>query len=252
MESFSLPVTQTSFVSADRRPAQTSDCGQTGDSTTRRVNVLISERLAAEEQTNLAFKEALSRMRTMREGLQARLELIPLANGASARAQSRSPSNVPIPPAPSKDVTTETLPRENAARPPAPIQAALTRKVTNVQIAAFPLPKTSRVRNHLSRPRITAVPTAGPSQSTRPLKLNNGKHGPKKHVRPTEPPATTFVPNTSGADSGEAVARVSSGHHQSSCEARPITTTTQERKVTVCLFTRSPPQIDGLISVKLI
>jgi len=225
MESFSSPVTPTSSVSADRRPAQS------GDSSTWRLNVLITERLAAEEQTNLAFKEALNRMRTMREGLQAQLRLIAPADGASAQAQSWNPSDVPTPPAPpSKDVTTEALPGENAARPRA--QAALTEKVSSVQLAAFPLPKASHIRNHPSRSRIVAVPTAGPSQPTRPLKVNK-KHGPKKPVRPTDHPPTTSVPSSFGTDSSEAVARVPSEHHQSP-------TTTQERKATVCLFTRSP------------
>lgn len=239
MESFSSPVTQTSSVSADRRPSQSSGCSQTGDSSTRRINVLITERLAAEEQTNLTFKEALNRMRTMREGLQAQLRLIAPADGASAQAQSWNPSDVPTPPAPSKDVTTETLPGENAARPPAHTQAALTEKVSSVQLAAFPLPKVSHIRNPPSRSRIAAVPTAGPSQPTRPLKVNK-KHGPKKPVRSTDHPPPTSVPSSFGSDSSEAVARVPSGHHQSSSEARPTTTTTQERKVTVCLFTRSP------------
>lgn len=240
MESFLSPVTQTSSVSADRRPAQTGDCGQTGDSPTRRINVLITERLAAEEQTNLAFKEALNRMRTMREGLQVQLGLIASVDCASARAQSRNPSDVPTPPAPGKDVTTETLPGENAARPPAHTQAALTERVSSVQLAAFPLPKAPHVRNQASRSRIAAVSTAGPSQPTRPLKVNK-KHGPKKPVRSTDhPPTASSVPNSFGTDCSEAVARVPSEHHQSSSEARPITTTTQERKATVCLFTRSP------------
>jgi hypothetical protein len=233
MESFSSSITQTSSVSADRRPAETSDCGQTGDSSTRRINVLITERLAAEEQTNLAFKEALNRMRTMREGLQAQLGLIAPEDRSSAQAQSRNPSDVPTPPAPSKDVTTEALPGENAARPPAHTQAALTEKVSSVQFAAFPLPKASHVRNHPSRSRIAAVPTAGPSQPTRPLKVKR-KHDPKKPARSTDhPPTASSVPNSFGTDSSEAVA-------QSSSEARSITTTTQERKATVCLFTRSP------------
>jgi len=239
MESFSFPVTQTSSVSADRRPAQTGDCGQTGDSSTRRINVLITERLAAEEQTNLAFKEALNRMHTMREGLQAQLGLIAPADCASARAQSRNPSDVPTPPASSKDVTTEALPGENAARPPAHTQAALTERVSSVQLAAFPLPKVSHTRNHPSRSRIAGVPAAGPSQPTRPLKVNK-KHGPKKPVRSTDHPPTASVPNSFGTDCSEAVARVPSEHHQSSSEVRPITTTTQERKATVCLFTLSP------------
>jgi hypothetical protein len=247
MELFLSPITQTSSVSVDLRLIQTSDCGQAGDSTTRRVNVLITERLAAEEQTNLTFKEALNRMRTMREGLQAQFESIAPTDNASARAQSGSPSDVPAPPAPSKDVTAEALPREkNAARPPAQLQAARTGNATTVQVAGFPLPKASRVRNHPSRSRVAAVPTAGSSQPTRPLKLNKAKQGPKKTVPPTDPPATTSVSNSTGADRSEAVARESPERHQSSSEARPITTTTQERKATVCPFTRSPPSIDVL------
>ncbi|KAI9440400.1 hypothetical protein H4582DRAFT_1781600, partial [Lactarius indigo] len=72
-ESFLAPVISTSFVPGeDLRLAQTSDCGQPCESTTPRVNFLIAERLAAEEQTQLVFREALNRMRTMHdEGLQA-------------------------------------------------------------------------------------------------------------------------------------------------------------------------------------
>jgi hypothetical protein len=248
MELFSSPITQTSSVSADLRLIQTSDCGQAGDSTTRRVNVLITERLAAEEQTHLTFKEALNRMRTMHEGLQAQLKSIAPTENANARAQSGSPSDVPAPPAPSKDVTTEAMQsrEKNAARPPAQIQAVRTGNVTTVQVAGFPLPKASRVRNHPSRSRVAAVPTAGSSQPTRPLKLNKAKHGPKKTVPPTDPPTTTSVSNSTGTDRSEAVARESPEHHQSSCDARPITTTTQERKTTVRPFTRPPPSADVL------
>jgi len=233
-----------SSVMTDRRLSQTSDCGQTRNSTTPRVNVLITERLAAEEQTNLAFKEALHRMHTMREGLQAQLGSIASTDDASARTQSRNPYDVSVPPAPSKDVTTETLTREPAARPPAPNQAARTGKGTTGRSAAFPLPKASHVRNQSSRPRIAAVPIRGLTQQTRPSKLGHAKDGLNRPARPAEPPPPTAdVPKSSGAESSEAVAQEASGDHPSSREARLITTTTQERKATVCLFTPiSPPK----------
>ncbi|KAI9464815.1 hypothetical protein F5148DRAFT_1150114 [Russula earlei] len=237
MELFSSSVMQTSSVTTDRRPSQTSDCDQTRDSTTRRVHVLITERLAAEEQTAIAFEEALNRMHTMREGLQAQLEFIPPADDdASARAQSRNPSDASIPPAPSKVVTAETLTREQATRPLASNPAARTRKATTVHSAIFPLPKTSRPRNQPSRPRTAAVSTGGSTQPIRPLKLGNAKHGLNGSARPAEPPPTSFVPKSSGAESSEAVAQKPCGDHQSSCEARLITTTTQERKAMIIKF----------------
>jgi hypothetical protein len=239
MDLFSSPVIQTSSVTADRRLSQTSDCGQTRNSTTCRVNVLITERLAEEEQTGLAFKEALNRMRTMREGLQAQLELIPAADGTSARGQSRSPSDVPTPPASSKDVTTEGLTRDQAARSPAKNRAARTGMADTALLTGFPLPKASRARNNTSRPRKAAIPNIEPIRPIRPLNPDHTGHRSNKPARPAEPRTVTTIPNSSGADSGEAVARVSSGHHQSSWEARQISTTTQKRKDIVCLFTLS-------------
>jgi hypothetical protein len=246
MELFLSPVISTSSVTADRRPSETSDCGQSRNSATRRVNVLITERLAAEQQTSIALKEALHRMHTMREGLQARLDLIPIpiADDASARVQSGIPSDVPIPPAPSKDVITEALTREKAAPFPAQSLATRTGKATTVHLAAFPLPKASRVRNQTSRPRIVAAPTVGSTQSTRPLKLDNAKRRSHKLTRPTDPP-TTLVPKSSGAESNEAVAQEASGNYQSSCEVGAITTTTQERNAMVRLFTLSFLRIGG-------
>lgn len=245
MQSFSTPVMSTSSVTADHRQSVTSDCDQDCNSTARRINVLITERLAAEQQTSLAFKEALNRMQTMRESLQAQLELIPIADGASARVQSGILSDVPIPPAPSKDVTTEALTREKAARFPAQSQATQTGKATTAHLVAFPLPKASRVRNQPPRPRIAAVPTVGSTRSTRPLKLDKANHHSRKLTRPTKPPPPTLVPKSSGAESNEAVAKEASEHYQTSCEVRAITTTTQERKATVCLFTSSFLKIDG-------
>lgn len=242
MAAFSSPVTPTSSVTVDRRLSQISDCGQARISTTPRANVLITKRLAAEEQTNLALNEALNRMRTMREGLQAELELIPPADGAGARAQSRRPSDVSIPPASSKDVTTDTLTREQAVRPPVQNQVIRTGKGSTVHLAAFPLPKVSNNRNHPTRPRVAAVPAIGPTQPTRRLRLDNAKQGSSKTTRPAEPRTTNFVQKSSGADSSEAVTKVSSGNHldhQSPGGARLITTTTQERQAIVCLFTRS-------------
>ena len=227
----------TSFVAGDRRLSPTSDCGQNRNNTTRRINVLISERLAAERQTNLALKEALNRMHTMREGLQAHLNSTAIADGASARVQNGMiPYNVP--PAPSKDVITEALTQENAARFPAQSQATRTGKATSAHLAAFPPPKASRVRNQPSRPRTAAGPTVGSTQSTRPVKLDNAKHRSNKITRHTEPP-TTLVTKSSGTEGNEAVAQEASGHYQSSIEMRQISTTTQERKALVCLFTPS-------------
>ena len=247
MELFASPVISTSSVTADRRLSQTSDCGQRRNSTTRRVNVLITERLAAEQQTSVVFKEALKRMHIMRESLQAQSDSVPIADGASARVQSGIPSDGPIPPAPSKDVITEALTLEKAARFPAQSQATRPGKASSVHLAAFPLPKTSRVRNQPPRPRIAAVPTVGSTRSTRPSKRDNAKHRSHKLTRPIEPPTTTLVPKSSGAESNEGVAQEAPGNYQSSCEVGEITTTTRERKATVCLFTSSYLKIDGLL-----
>ena len=244
MELFSSPVITTSFVVGDRRLSAISDCGQNLNYTTRRINVLITERLTAEQQTNSALKEALNRMRTMREGLQAQVDSTPIANSASARVQSGIPADVPIPPAPSKDVITEVSTREKAARFPAQSQATRTGKANTAHLAAFPPPKASRVRNQPPRPRIAAGPTVGSTQSTRPLKLN-AKHRPHKVTQPTEPPTTAVVPKLSGTESNEAVAQEASGQYQSSCEVRQITTTTQEKMALVCLFTPSLLRVGG-------
>jgi hypothetical protein len=234
----------TSFVAGDRRLSSTSDCGQNRNYTTRRINDLITERLTAEQQTNFALREALHRMHTMREGLQAQLNSTPIADCASARVQSGIPSDVPIPPAPSKDVITQALTREKAARFPAQSRATRTEKANTAHVAAFPPPKASRVRNQTSRPRMEAGPTVGSTQSTRPLKLNT-KHRSHKITQPTEPPTTTLVPDSSGTESNEAVAQEASGHYQSSNEARQITTTTQEGMALVCLFTLSFLRVGG-------
>src|SRR5258708_18845299 len=161
MELFSSPVMSTSSVAVggDRRRSQISDCGQGRNYSTRRINVLITERLAAEQQTNLALKEALNRMHTLREGLQAQLDSRAIADGASARVQSGIPFDVPIPPAPSKDVITKTLTREKAARFPAQSRATRTGIATTAHLPAFQPPKPSRVRNLPSRPRIGAAPS---------------------------------------------------------------------------------------------
>lgn len=235
----------TSSVAGDRRLSPTSDCGQSRNYTTRRINVLITERLTAEQQTNLALKEALNRMHTMREGLQAQLDSTPIADGASARVHNGIPSGVPLPPAPSKDVTPEALTREKAARFPAQSRATRTGKAITAHLAAFPPPKASRVRNQPSRPRTAAGPTVGSTQSTRPVKLDNAKHRSHKITQPTEPPTTTLVPKSSGTESNEAVAQEASRHYQSSCEVGQITTTTQERMALVCLFTPSFLRIGG-------
>ena len=229
----------TSSVTADRRPPQTSDCGQRRNSTTRtrRVNVLITERLAAEQQTGLAFKEALNRMHIMRESLQAQSDLIPIADGPSSRVQSGIPSDVPVPPAPSKDVITDALTLDKAARFPAQSQATRPGKASSVHLAAFPLPKTSRARNQPPRPRVVAIPTVGSARSTRPLKRDNAKHHSHKLARPTEPTTTTLISKSSGAENNEAVAQEASENYQSSSEVREITTTTHERKATVGFFT---------------
>ena len=244
MELFSSPVTSTSFVAGDHRLSSTSDCGQSRNYKTRRINDLIIERLTAEQQTNLALKEALNRMHTMREGLQAQLDSTPIADGASARVQSGIPSDVPLPPAPSKDVITEALTQEKAARFPAQSQATRAGKATTANLVAFHPPKASHVRNQPSRPRIAAGPTVGSTQSTRPLKLN-AKHRSHKIAPSTEPPTTALIPKSSGTESNEAVAQEASGHYQTSYEARQITTTTQESMALVCLFTPSFLRIGG-------
>jgi hypothetical protein len=234
----------TSSVAADRRLPQTSDCGQRRNSTTRtrRVNILITERLAAEQQTSLAFKEALNRMQIMRESLQAQSDLIPIADGPSTRVQTGIPFDVPIQPAPSKDVSTEPLTLDRAARFPAQSKPTRPGKASSVHLAAFPLPKTSRVRNQPPRPRIAAIPTVGSVRSTRPLKWDNAKHRSHKLSRPTKPTSATVVPESPGAESNEAVAQEASGHYQPSSEVREITATTHEKKVTVGFFTFFLPQ----------
>jgi len=234
----------TSSVAGDRRLSPISDCGQSCNYTTRRINVLITERLTAEQQTNLALKEALSRMHTMRDGLQAQLDSTPVADGASAQVQSGIPSDVPIPPAPSKDVITEALTREKAARFPAQSQATRTGKVTSALLAAIPPPKASRVLNQPSRPRTAAGRTVGSTQSTqstRPVKLDNAKHRSHKITQPTEPPTTTLVPKSSGTESNEVVAQEASGHFQASHEVRPKTTTMQE-KMALVVSSRFPSE----------
>ncbi len=232
-------------VAGDRRRSQISDCGQGRNYSTRRINVLITERLAAEQQTNLALKEALNRMHTLREGLQAQLDSRAIADGASARVQSGIPFDVPIPPAPSKDVITKTLTREKAARFPAQSRATRTGIATTAHLAAFQPPKASRVRNQPSRPRVAAGPTVGSTQSTLPVKPDNAKHRSHKITLPTEPPTTTLVSKSSGTESNEAVAQQASGHYQSSDEVRSMTTTVQERKALVSLFVPSFLRICG-------
>lgn len=253
MESFASPVLSTSSVAADRRPPQNSDCGQRRNSTTRtrRVDILITERLAAEQQTSLALKEALNRMQIMRESLQAQSDLIPIADGPSTQVQTGIPFDVPTQPAPSKDVITEPLTLDSAARFPAQSQATRPGKASSVHLAAFPLPKTFRVRNQPPRPRIAAIPTVGSARSTRPLKRDKAKHRSHKLTRPTEPTSATLVPKSPGTESNEAVAQEASGHHQPSSEVREITTTTHEKKVTVGFFTFFLPQNRWLISVYL-
>ncbi|KAH9026389.1 hypothetical protein EDB85DRAFT_1979767 [Lactarius pseudohatsudake] len=231
-ESFLAPVISTSSVPGeDLRLAQTSDCGLASESATPRVNFLIAERLAAEEQTQLVFKEALNRMRTMHdEGLQAQLRLIP--EGAGARAQSGNPSGVPIPPAPSEDVTTEVQTREPAARPPAQNQAVRIGRVGTVRSAAFPLPKASQNRKPPSLPRILPSVTAvGPAQPIRRSKPDPAKNRSKKRERHTEPAASS--PQPSGADNHEEVLQLSPARHQSAGEA---TTTTQEKMAPIINF----------------
>ncbi|KAH9004552.1 hypothetical protein EDB86DRAFT_2883979 [Lactarius hatsudake] len=231
-ESFLAPVISTSSVPGeDLRMAQTSDCGQACESATPRVNFLIAERLAAEEQTQLVFKEALNRMRTMHdEGLQAQLRLIP--EGAGARAQSGNPSGVPTPPAPSEDVTTEVQTREPAARPPAQNQAVRIGRVGTVRSAAFPLPKASQNRKPPSLPRtLPSVTAVGPAQPIRRSKPDPAKNRSKKRERHAEPAASS--PQPSGTDNHEEVHQLSPARHQSAGEA---TTTTQEKKAPIINF----------------
>jgi hypothetical protein len=196
---------------------------------TLRVNVLITERLAAEEQTNNDFREALNRMRTMREGLQARLRLIP--DAVSARAQSGNLADVSAPPAPSKDVIVEAQTQKQAARPHASNQATRMGRASTVHsVMTFPLPKTSKVRKPPSRPRIPPLPTVEPTQSTRRFKSDSLNHRSNKYSRP--PDHATAVPQFSGAGGLEGMPKVT---RQSAGKARP--TTTQERNTPVCLFT---------------
>ena len=77
---------------------------------------------------------------TMREGLQAQLDSTSIADSASTQVQSGIPSDVGIPPAPSKDVITEALTRKNATRFPAQSQATRTGKATtaHVTFGSFP------------------------------------------------------------------------------------------------------------------
>ncbi|KAI9464478.1 hypothetical protein BJY52DRAFT_1249355 [Lactarius psammicola] len=236
-ESFLAPVMSTSYVPReDLRLAETSDCGQTCESATPRVNFLIAERLAAEEQSQLVFKEALNRMHTMHEGLQAQLRLIPEGASAGARAQSGNPSSVPTPPAPSEDVTTEVLvqTREQAARPPAQNQAVRIGRVGTVRSAAFPLPKAFQTRKPPSLPRKPSVNSVGPTQPIRRSKPDPAKNRSKKRERPTDPVASS--PQPSGTDNHEEVLELSPARHQLAGEARPTTTTTQERKALIIDF----------------
>ncbi|KAI0306038.1 hypothetical protein B0F90DRAFT_1695561 [Multifurca ochricompacta] len=218
MGSFLAPVMSTSSITTDLRPAQTIDCGQSCESTTPCVNVLITERLAAEEGTKNAFSEALNRMRTMRESLQVQLRLIP--EGASAQSQNGSPSDVPAPPAPSKDVTVETQTQEQAARPRAQKQAKRMGRSGTPHSAAFPLPKVSQTRNPPSRFHGPSVPI-----------LDTGKHRSDKSVLSAEPAAS--VAQSAGTEDCE---HVSSPGHRSVSKARATTTATQERKIPIINF----------------
>ena len=232
--SFLAPVTSTSSVlREDLRIPQSSDCDQACESVTRRVNFLIAERLDAEEQTKLVFKEALNRMRTMHEGLQAPLRLIP--EGASAPAQSENPSGIPIPPAPGEDVTTEVLTREQtAARPPAQKQAVRIGRVGTGRPAAVPLPKASQTRKPPSLPRKPSVTAVGPAQPIRRSKPDPAKNRSKIRERPTKPAASSLHP--SGEDNHEEVPKLSPAHHQSAGEVRPTISTIQEGRAPVCLL----------------
>lgn len=210
------PVISTSSVPVeDVRLTQNSDCGQTCESATPRVNSLIADRLAAEEQTKLVFKEALNRMRTMHEGLQAR-----------APSQSGKSSGVPTPPAPSEDdVTREVQTREQAARPPAQNQAVRIGRVGIGRSAAFPLPKASQTRKPPSLPRKPSVTAVGPAQPIRRSKPDPATNRSKKRERTTKPAASS--PQRSGADNHEEELKPSPpAHHQS---AGAATTTTPVR-----------------------
>ncbi|KAF8269690.1 hypothetical protein EI94DRAFT_924825 [Lactarius quietus] len=215
-ESFLSPVISTSSVPGVdlRLLTQTSDCDLTCESATPRVNSLIAERLAAEEQTKLVLREALNRMHTMHEGLQAQLQLIP--ESASARAQSGNP-----PPAPSEDVTTEVQTREKAARPPAQNQAVRIGRGGTGRSGAFPLPKASQTRKPPSLPRIPSVTAVGPAQPIRRSKPDPAKNRSKKRERFTKPAAS--CPQPSGADNHEEELKLSPAYHQS---AGAVTTTT--------------------------
>jgi hypothetical protein len=197
---------------------------------THRVNILITERLAAEEQTNNDFREALNRMRTMREGLQAQWRLIP--DGASARAQSGNPADVPTPPAPSKDVIVEVQTQKQAARLHAPNQATRMGRAGTVHLADLPLPKASQAGKPPSRPRIPSLRTrtVEPTQQTRRFDPDTSKHRSNKVPRPPEP--ATTVPQSPGADGLEEKPKVT---HQSAGKVGP--TIMQERNAPVCLFT---------------
>jgi hypothetical protein len=216
----------------DLRLAPPSDCGRARESATPRVNFLIAERLAAEEQTKLVCKDALNRMLTMHEDLQAQLRLMP--EGASAPAQSGNSSGVPIPPAPSEDVTREVQTREQAARPPAQNQAVRIGRVGIVRSAAFPLPKASQSRKPPSLPRIRSVTAVGPAQPIRRSKPEAAKNRSKKRERPTKPAASSLLP--SGEDNHEEVLELSPAYHQSAGDVRPTTSATQESKAPVCLL----------------
>ena len=209
------PVISTSSVSVEDLRTQTSDCDQTCESATPRVNFLIADRLAAEEQTKLVLREALNRMRTMHEGL---LQLIP--ESANARAQSGNPSNVTTPPAPSEDVTREVQSQGDAARPPAQNQAVRIGRVGIGRSAAFPLPKASQTRKPPSLPHI---PSVGPAQPIRRSKPDPAKNRSKKRERFTKPAASSAQP--SRADNHEEVLTLA--HHQSAGEVRPTSTTRQ-------------------------
>ena len=77
---------------------------------------------------------------TMCEGLQVQLDSTSIADGASTRVQSGIPSDVEIPPAPSKDVITEALTQKNATQFPAQSQATRMGKATtaHVTFGSFP------------------------------------------------------------------------------------------------------------------
>ncbi|KAI0272386.1 hypothetical protein BC834DRAFT_345080 [Gloeopeniophorella convolvens] len=237
MEVFLSPVTSTSFGAADLAPMPEGDCGQVNDSTTPRANVLITECLAAEEQSKSALKEALNRMRIMREGLQAQLHA--LAESSSAQAQSGVPSEGPTPPpADSKDVTADVPDvriRDLAARPPAQGQPARAQKPGSRHSVAFPLPKTSQAHAPFVRPRAPPVPTADPPRATRPLKMNATKHKIAANSSQLAAPAS-FAPRPSAADSREEASKLSPVRHQFADKARPTATGPRERKAPIYNF----------------